>query len=132
MKILFLITLLFSSLAIPQDVPVEPKETIVYEFDARCLAPLRWSTSLVAARLSGTTKIEVIERMRHDYVHGSLSGYQDETILYMLEIVHVVFESPIDNNQEILDVLQVVEGLCVTFIETRAKPADPAKQNIST
>ena len=133
MKGLILTLLIIPSFLFAQEQEVEPKVTIA-EFDNRCFSPVTWSASLIDARRSGTTQSEVVKRMRNDYTSGPLASYHPETLLYMLEIVDVVFlTETVETDQEILDVLRVVETLCIMFIEKHTQPnVSPKKDLITT
>ena len=138
MKGLFLTLLLIPSFLFAQEQPPQSEERTVeiHEFDSRCSSPVHWSASLIAARRNGTLQAEVIERMMIDYENGPLSQYHPETLLYMLEIVQIVYTTEsVQTDQEILTVLRTVESLCIVFIEQRANPQpieSPAKETLST
>ena len=98
----------------------QPTQPTVHTFDARCIAPMQWSSSLIFARQSGSTVDYVIQDMVYQYNYGNLQGISDDTLNYMLSIISAIYgHESVETEEEIIHVLRHVEELCVEFIEAR-------------
>ena len=114
--------------------PQQPKEPPKHNFDQRCISAVKWSAQLIAARQAGVTEDQVIAKMREEFAQknqGSLESVNVPMIRYLLEILDMVYASPLKTNDDLYNILDVTNGLCVTFLDDHSHKHNSKEEVIS-